>query len=69
MRDELRIGVLTDGDNIPAWSYRMLEKIINSEHSEIVLIVKKGQPVNENVSLFTRVWSKKNEILWILYHY
>lgn len=68
MKEKLRIGVLTDGDDIPAWSYKMLEKIKNSEHSEIVLIVKKCESPNDNVSLFNRIWNTRKDILWILYN-
>jgi hypothetical protein len=67
MKEKLRIGILTNGDNISAWSYKMLEKIINSEHSEIVLIVKKGESHNENASLFNRIWSSRKDLFWILY--
>lgn len=68
MKHKLRIGILTDGNEIPAWSFKMLEKIINSEHSEIVLIVKKGKSPRENISLFKHIWNTRKDLFWILYN-
>ncbi len=65
MRKKLRIGILVDDNNIPAWSYKMLEKINKSEHSEIVLIVKKEESPHGNVSLFKRIASVESSLLKI----
>tara|TARA_R110002111_G_scaffold110212_5_gene169533 strand:- start:6273 stop:7922 length:1650 start_codon:yes stop_codon:yes gene_type:complete len=66
--EKLRIGILTDGNDIPAWSYKMLEKIINSDHSEIILLVKKEESDNENISFFNRIWRTRKDLFWILYN-
>jgi len=68
MNKKIRIGVLTDGDKITAWSYKMLELINNSEHSEIVLIVKKQQSSSGSESLFKRIWNTRKDLFWILYN-
>lgn len=68
MKKKLRIGVLTDGDKITAWSYKMLQLINNSEHSEIVLIVKKQQSSANNQSLFNKIWNIRKDFFWILYN-
>jgi folate-dependent phosphoribosylglycinamide formyltransferase PurN len=68
MKEKLRIGVLSDGDNITAWSYKMLELINNSEHSEIVLIVKKQGASSHNKSFTKKVWDIRKDLAWILYN-
>lgn len=41
MRDLLRIGLLIDEDNLPAWIIEMLREIINDPENKIVLVIKK----------------------------
>ena len=67
MKQKLRIGVLIDDHNIPAWAFKMLEKINNSNHSEIVLIVRNQKALDKKSSLLSKLWDHKNEIFWILY--
>jgi len=40
LKSKLRIGLLIDSRIIPAWSYRMLEKIIHGDYTDIVLVVE-----------------------------
>lgn len=40
MKEKLRVGILLNGNFIPAWEYKILEKIIHSEFAEIVLLIK-----------------------------
>lgn len=40
MKEKLRVGILLNGNFIPAWEYRILEKIIHSEFAEIILLIK-----------------------------
>ncbi len=47
---KIRIGLLVQGDSIPAWSYKMLERIQNSSNTEIVLVIKKDAPSEEKLS-------------------
>jgi len=67
MNKKLRIGILTDGDSIASWSYKMIEAIKKSEHSEVVLIVKNSKSSNEKKSLLSKIWSNRRDVLWILY--
>ncbi|WP_400078907.1 hypothetical protein [Winogradskyella sp. R77965] len=67
MNKKLRIGLLTDNDNIPAWSHKMLERIVNSGNSEIVLIVKNSKTPIKHSSSFKKLWVNRNHIFWILY--
>ena len=46
----------------------MLQKIINSDHSEIVLIVKKGKTKAESVSFIKRIWNIRKDVFWIFYN-
>lgn len=41
----LRIGLLLNGDTIPAWTYKMLDQIINSE---VVLRITKDNTSSKN---------------------
>ena len=40
MRNKLRIGVLLDNYLLPAWEYKIIEEIKNSDYAQIVLIVR-----------------------------
>jgi hypothetical protein len=40
MKEKLRVGILLNGNFIPAWEYKILEKIIHSEFAEIILLIK-----------------------------
>ena len=40
MRGKIKIGVLLNNYELPAWEYKILEEIVNSDHSQIDLIVK-----------------------------
>jgi hypothetical protein len=42
MRNKLRVGILIDNENIPLWVLKVIEKIANSESSEIILFIKKN---------------------------
>jgi methionyl-tRNA formyltransferase len=68
MINKLRIGILTDSDLITAWSYKMLESLIKSDHSKIVLIVKKKDSPNKKESLVKQIWNNSNDLGWILYN-
>tara|TARA_B110000091_G_C13663298_1_gene410571 strand:- start:336 stop:491 length:156 start_codon:yes stop_codon:yes gene_type:complete len=44
----LRIGLLLNRDTIPTCTYKMLDQIINSERSELVLRITKGNMSSKN---------------------
>lgn len=40
MKEKIKIGVLLEGRNLKLWEYRILEKLCNSEFSELVLLIE-----------------------------
>lgn len=55
IQKKIRVGVLIDSFQIPAWSYKMLELIQNGGAAEIVLLIKNessSAPVSESGSIF-----------------
>jgi len=66
LKQKLRIGLLIDHYDIPLWSYKMIETIVNSNHSEIVLVVKNKTQM-EQKTFFSVVWQLRKEILFIIY--
>ncbi|MEK9612807.1 MAG: hypothetical protein VW080_02640 [Flavobacteriaceae bacterium] len=67
MKHKLRIGILIDDYLIPAWASKMIKIIKASEHSEIVLIVKKKPTIKEKKSIFYRIWKMRKVIFFILF--
>ena len=68
MKKKLRIGLLIDNYLIHAWVFKMLEKIISSEHSEIVLIVKNKKRIEkEQKNLFSTILKNRKNLLFILF--
>ena len=67
MKKKLRIGILLDNYNIPAWSYAMLENIKASSSGEIVLIVKNKQDAFSKGSLFKRIISHRKRLLYLIF--
>lgn len=56
-----------DSSTIPAWTYKMLERIVSNENLEIVLIINNTVIQENNDSLIKKTWSNRNLLLWILY--
>lgn len=67
MKKKLRIGILLDGNEILAWSYKMLEEINNNSCSEIVLIVKNKPEKVKKKSFLKRLIDGRKTILHTLY--
>ena len=44
--NELKIGLLLDDYNIPAWSYKMIKNIIESDYAVIELVVLNANPIS-----------------------
>lgn len=47
MTDKLRVGLLLDGYDVPAWAALMLRRIMQSAHAEIVLAILNAAPRQE----------------------
>ncbi|MCB0464008.1 MAG: hypothetical protein R2816_08140 [Flavobacteriaceae bacterium] len=67
IKQKLKIGLLLNQYNVPHWTYKMIENIQNSSHSEIVLVVKKEQNSIKKTSIFNQFWSQKNHVFYNLY--
>lgn len=67
MRKKLKIGLLIDNFQLPAWIILMIEQINSSEHSEIVLIVKKDNIISKKKSLFLKLWKNRYLLFYYLY--
>jgi len=58
-----QIGVLLDSLTVPAWVFASLQRIIESDHSEIALIVLRKATKKKN-SLLGRISENPNLLLW-----
>jgi hypothetical protein len=58
MDRKLRVGVLLDRLLLSAWAYRMFERIQQSDHAEIALIVLNGTPEEPQPGTLERLQSK-----------
>ena len=68
MKKKLRIGILLNHEMIPAWSYKMIEQINNSYHSEIVLLVKNNSTnCDPKRNLFADVIAKFRTLFYKIY--
>jgi hypothetical protein len=59
---KLRLGILLDSFHVPAWTYRSIERIVNSTHSEFSIVI-----LNESANIKSgdhRVWKNKNTIIY-----
>jgi methionyl-tRNA formyltransferase len=57
-----RIGILLDSLKVPAWVFVSLKRIIESDHSEIVLVVLRKE--KKGKSLVGRILENPNLLLW-----
>lgn len=63
---KLRVGLLIDQNNVPLWVCKMIQLIIESDHSEISLIIKnKSRPVHR--SFHKRLYRSFRYLLFALY--
>jgi len=61
--EKLRVGILLDSLEITAWEYEMIERIVNGNYAEIVLVVKKRSAQVPDRSLPGLL--KRNLNLWM----
>ncbi len=60
-KQKLRIGLLLDGYDAPYWFYKIIETLMNSEHSEVVLVVKKKEGVTKKLSFWRKFWKLRKD--------
>jgi len=65
-KDKLRIGLLLDEVELPAWAYRMVEIIKQSDYAEISLVVQNAVPCEQGrLTLASKIVSKmRSGRLW-----
>lgn len=67
MKEKLRIGILLDNFEIPAWSFEMVSQVENSLSCEIVLIIKNKTKEPENSVLIKELYQKSKNLIYTLY--
>ncbi|RKR07170.1 hypothetical protein CLV91_3155 [Maribacter vaceletii] len=53
MNNKLRVALLIDDFNVPYWKYKVVEDIINSNHSKVVLSIKINNKTNTSLNSFS----------------
>lgn len=64
---KLRVGVLVDGENVPAWAYEMLNRIAGSDYAEIVQVVENVPPPRARRSLLARLGSLRKRLFYMVF--
>jgi len=67
MKKKLRVGLLVDDHLVDSWVFDMVQKINASEHSEIILIIKKIQKVKKKQTRIRRLWENRNSLFYHWY--
>lgn len=67
MKEKLKIGILLDNNKIPAWSYKMLNKINDDSCNEIVLILKNDVEQEKRQNLFLKILKQRKNILYSIF--
>jgi len=65
-KKKLRLGLLVDSFEVPAWIYLMFQKIQNSDYAEINLIVLNGIS-NEKKGILSRIKQDRKYLLYRIY--
>ncbi|MDG1730894.1 MAG: hypothetical protein P8K68_11520 [Algibacter sp.] len=65
--NKLRIGLLINSFSVPAWAYKMIEIINLSDHSEIVLTVRKESVETLKKPLLKSVWDQRKNLIYTFY--
>jgi hypothetical protein len=65
-KDKLRVGLLIDGFDVPAWQYAMLDQIQKSPFARIELVVLNGH-VPARRSWLERLWSNRHGLVHTVY--
>nr|WP_298927232.1 hypothetical protein [uncultured Allomuricauda sp.] len=64
---KIKVGLLINDYNIPAWEYHLVKQINESPHSEISLIVRKLGKQNQKESTFQKLWKIRGNFLYFLH--
>jgi len=66
VNERLRIGVLVDRPQIPAWAFRMLQLLRDGGDAEIVLIVQNTPEPPAQGGLLKKVWDHSGQLGYLL---
>lgn len=66
-RKRIRIGLLTESDYLPAWSYKMLEQLLQIDCAEVVLNIKKRSTSKPKKSFVSKLIHDPNHALFFIY--
>ena len=62
-KNKLKIGLLVEDDNLPAWTFEMIRQIKESHYAEISLIIEnETQKTAPNLSLWEKVKNNKHRL-------
>jgi hypothetical protein len=66
IRAPLRVGLLVDTLDLPAWTRKIIAEIQASESARVVLVVRKRQP-GRRLAGWKRLWRNRNRLAYIAY--
>lgn len=67
MKERLRIGLLVDSHEVSAWAYKMVQLIAESNHSKIVLTVRRDSKNVQKLSAIEKIKKNRKKILHIFF--
>ena len=67
--EPLRIGLLVDTLQQPAWVRQIIADIQASEYARIVLVIKKDGPPKARASLARRIWRRRSRLAYLAYRW
>ena len=65
----LRVGLLLDALQLPAWIRKTIGDIQASEHARIVLLIMKDRPSIAPASLAARIWRNRPRLAYLAYRW
>jgi len=65
--NKLRVGILTDSNQVPHWAYSIIEEIQKGNYAEVVLVVQKKPAAGPKPGLLTRLRNKYNVFIYFMY--
>ena len=69
LREPLRVGLLVDTLQLPAWVRQIIADIQASQYARIVLVVQKDGPRRAPASLAHRIWRSRSRLAYLAYRW
>ena len=67
--EPLRVGLLVDTLQLPAWVRTIIADIQASQYARIVLVIKKDGPPRAPASLARRIWRRRSRLAYLAYRW